>query len=154
VFLHSFMKIPRSLEILFPSISSQKLRKISLSSMEFVEDEEEEDDDTDRNGDDDEDEDDEEEEDGDTDEDGDGDEDEDDEDRGEDERSAERARTIPWGSWDTILSPLAHQAHNAEGKLTLQLNVRRASQKPFEPDHLLPKFSGYGGLINVNYIQR
>ena len=83
-------------------------------------------------------------------------EDDDDEDEGEDddededEGSVRRARTIPWGSWDTVLSRLAHQAHNVEGKLTLQLNIRRADPRPFNLDHLLLNFLGHGGSVDIN----
>jgi hypothetical protein len=38
MFLHSFMKLSRPLEILFSSITSQKLRKLSLTFVDFVED--------------------------------------------------------------------------------------------------------------------
>lgn len=84
----------------------------------------------------------------DDDDDEDDDEDEDNED--EDEGSVRRSRTIPWGPLDTVLSRLAHQAHNVEGKLTLQLNIRHVGPNPFNLDHLLPKFLGHGGLVDIN----
>ena len=55
----------------------------------------------------------------------------------EDDESVERGM-IPWGSWDTVLSPLAEQAHNI---VTLQLKI-------LDFDHLLPEFLEYG-LINT-----
>ena len=144
MFIHSFMKLSRPLETLFLSITSQKLRTISLTFRDFVED-----DDPDRenepeyDGDDDgEDEDDDK---------GEGEDEDCDENRDEDkaEWRVQRARTIQWDPWDTMLSPLAHQVHNAGGKLTLQLNVRRVSPIPLEPDHLFPKFLGYGGSVDL-----
>ena len=87
---------------------------------------------------------------GDDDDDEDEDEDDDEDEEDEDEGSVRRARIIPWGSWDTVLSRLAHQAHNVEGKLTLQLNIRRADPRPFNLDHLLPNFLGHGGSVDIN----
>jgi hypothetical protein len=121
VLLLNFLRLPRSLESLFSSITSKKLRKISLTFMDFVDDDDSEDE---------------------------GDEYED-EDEDEDEWSVPRARTAPWGSLDTILNRLAHQAQDVEGSLTLQLNIRRVGSKPFKCDHLLPKFLGRGGLVDI-----
>ena len=141
MFLHSFMKLSRPPEILFSSITSQKLRTISLPFRDSVED-----DDPDRENepeyDDDEDEDVDKAEGEDEDDDADGDE-------GEDEWRVQRARTIQWGPWDTMLSPLAHQALDVGGKLTLQLNIRRVSPKPLEPDHLFPNFLGHSGFVEI-----
>ena len=41
---------------------------------------------------------------------------------------------IPWGSWDTVLSPLAQQAHKV---VALQLKI-------LDFDHLLPNFWNMG----------
>ena len=55
----------------------------------------------------------------------------------EEDESIERG-LIPWGSWDTVLSPLAEQAHNI---VALQLKI-------LDFDHLLPEVLEYG-LINT-----
>ena len=54
--------------------------------------------------------------------------------------------TVSLGSLDITLSRIAHQV---ESKLTLQLNVRQFSPGPFRVNHLLPKFLGYGGLVEI-----
>lgn len=54
---------------------------------------------------------------------------------------------IPWGSWDTVLSPLAQQAHNV---MTLQLKILDFNPKSLEIDRLLPEFLRYGGLADIN----
>ncbi|KAF9779608.1 hypothetical protein BJ322DRAFT_365774 [Thelephora terrestris] len=113
-----YMKLPRPLENLFKSITSQKLRKISLTHLVSVgailnwETESEDDE-------------------------GEG--------EGDDEEEWRTRRAIPWDSWDAVLSPLAQQALNGEGKLTLQLNIFR----DLEIDWLLPKFLGHGGLVDL-----
>lgn len=68
----------------------------------------------------------------------------------EDESNEWSGGTIQWDSLDTTLGYLAQNAHGAECKLTLQLNVRRATRKPFKLGHLLPKFSACGGLVDIN----
>jgi hypothetical protein len=118
VLLLSVMKLPRSLENFLSSITSEKLRKISLTFINPLNE------DLDR-----------------------GDETEDeDEDEDEDELSEWSGKTDPWGSLDMILRPLARRVHDVGGKLTLQLNIQHASSKPFEFDHHVPKFLEYGGL--------
>jgi hypothetical protein len=90
------MKLPRPLENLFSSITSQKLRKISLTPLSFLDgnsDQETESENDEGEGD------------------------------FEDEEEWWNRRAIPWDSWDAVLSPLAQQAHKGEGTLTLQLNI-------------------------------
>lgn len=58
--------------------------------------------------------------------------------------------TVPWDSLDLTLVRLVQQAHNAENKLTLQLNIRCTSPDPFKPNRLLPKFLGCGGLVHTH----
>ncbi|KAF9779610.1 hypothetical protein BJ322DRAFT_1113410 [Thelephora terrestris] len=90
------MKLPRPLENLFSSITSQKLRKISLTPPFFTDenfDQETESENDEGEGD------------------------------FEDEEEWWNRRAIPWDSWDAVLSPLAQQAHKGEGTLTLQLNI-------------------------------
>jgi len=54
--------------------------------------------------------------------------------------------TETWGSLDTILSRLAKQVSELEGKLTLELNIGLWGSKPVNFDHLLCQFSEYGRL--------
>ncbi|KAF9779607.1 hypothetical protein BJ322DRAFT_1113407 [Thelephora terrestris] len=110
-----FMKLPRSPGTPFSSITSRKLRKISLTFAEDGNPHYQNEPGWD-----------------------------------ESEWSVWGARPIPWGSWDTVLSHLAHQARGAGGRLTLQLNVRRVGPKPPKLDHLLPRFLGDGGLVDIN----
>jgi hypothetical protein len=54
-------------------------------------------------------------------------------------------------SKDILLSRLAQQVRNIENKLTLQLKIRRLGPEPLKFDHLVPKFLGHGGLVDINY---
>lgn len=58
--------------------------------------------------------------------------------------------TSQWDSLDTTLSRLAQQVHHVERRLTLRLNIRHIGPKPFKPDHLISKFLGCGGLVDIN----
>lgn len=58
---------------------------------------------------------------------------------------------IPWCSLDAALSSLAQRVHDAGNKFTLQLNIRKIKLGPFMVDHLLPKFLGYGGIVDIIY---
>jgi hypothetical protein len=96
ILFDEYMKLYRPLENLFSSITSQKLRKISLTPLVFVDeysDQETESGNDEGGGD------------------------------GEDEEEGKTLGAVPWDSWDAVLSPLAQQAHKGEGKLTLQLNI-------------------------------
>ena len=120
------MKLPKPLEGLLSSITSSKLRRISLTFICSVEqddpnrevetDSDEEDSDSDEGG-----------------------------------SHGRGSRTIPWELWDSILNRLAKQTYNVDRKLNLQLNIRRINPKPWQLDHLLPQFLEYGSLdINCN----
>jgi hypothetical protein len=122
-----YMKLSRPLENVFSSITSPKLRKISLTPLVLVLDDNfvwESDSEHEEDG--------------------------EEEDNGgvEDEWTVQEKEAIIWGSWDTVLCPLAQQVHNAEGKLTLQLNF--LGIKSIKIDRILPKFLGCGGLVNIN----
>lgn len=67
-----------------------------------------------------------------------------------DESNERSGGTIQWDSLDATLACLVQNVHGAECKVTLQLNVRRATRKPFKPGHLLPKFSARGGSVDIN----
>ncbi|KAF9779609.1 hypothetical protein BJ322DRAFT_1214207 [Thelephora terrestris] len=118
VLFDEYMKLYRPLGNLFSSITSQKLRKISLTPLVFVD--ENSDQETESGNDE-----------------GEG--------EGGDEDEQEALGVVPWDSWDAVLSPLAQQAHNGEGTLTLQLNIFR----DLEIDRFLPKFLGHGGLVDL-----
>ena len=54
--------------------------------------------------------------------------------------------TETWDSLDTVLGRLANQVSKAEGKLTLELNVRRVGSESVKFDRLLSQFLEYGEL--------
>lgn len=54
--------------------------------------------------------------------------------------------TEPWDSLDTVLGRLANQVSKVEGKLTLELNVRRAGSESLKFDRFLSQFLEYGEL--------
>lgn len=105
----STKKLPRSLTNLLSSITSQNLRRISLSFMDPI-----------------------------------GEEDSDSEDKGYMDNWDDEAET--WDSLDTVLCRLANQVFRAEGKLTLELNVRRVGSESVQFDRLLSQFLEYGEL--------
>jgi len=51
-----------------------------------------------------------------------------------------------WDSLDTVLCRLANQVFKADGKLTLELNVRRMGSESVQFDRLLSQFLEYGEL--------
>ena len=54
--------------------------------------------------------------------------------------------TETWDSLDTVLGRLASQVSKVEGKLTLELNVRRVGSDSVKFDRLLSQFLEYGQL--------
>ena len=119
ILLLSFTTLPRTLENLISSITSRKLRRISLTFIDYVDGEN-------------------------------SDEEYEPDFEGEDEYM-NGGETVLWDSFDATLGNLALRAHNTDTKLALQLNVRQIKPGPLMVDHLLPKFLGYGGLVDINF---